>query len=354
MMYHRGPDEATPFGPRVHAGRCLALPIPPGADLVPAMRLGATTINCPFVLAPMEEHTALPMRLQMRRHGAGLVFAERLDAEDVAALDKRALKLLATDPAERPAVAQVSSCDPAAAAAAARVCGERGFAAVDLNCECPVKRVLAKGAGGALMSDPALIGRIVAAMVPAAGIPVTVKLRSGPDDAADNALDCARAAADAGAAMVMVHARSVACGYAGPARPAVCAQVKAGVAIPVIASGGVRSAEDAIQLLRSTGCDGVAIARGCLGNPWIFARARALLAGSPPPPPPDAEARGREILALAEAEWRHFGPGLALRRLPRQACYFAKDAPWFADFRREVQQVRDLDGLRRLVRARFR
>lgn len=306
-----------------------------------------------LVLAPMEEHTSLPFRLRARAHGAGLVFAERLDAEDVAAGDKRAVKLLATAPSERPAAAQISTCDPAAAAAAARVCAERGFAAVDLNCECPVKRVLARGAGGALMADPGLIARLVAAMA-AGGLPVTVKLRSGPDDDRETAVDCARAAADAGAAAVMVHARSVACGYAGPATPAVCARVKAAVAVPVVASGGVRTAEDAVALLAATGCDGVAIARGCLGNPWIFARARALLCGAPPPPPPDDRARGAELLALAEAEWRFYGPGLALRRLPRTACYFAKHAPWFAEFRAEIQGVRDLDGLRRLVRARFR
>lgn len=308
----------------------------------------------PLVLAPMEEHTSLPFRLRCRQHGAGLVYTERLDAEDVAARDKRALKLLATEPTERPAVAQISTCDPAAAAEAARVGAERGFAAVDLNCECPVKRVLGRGAGGALMADPALIGRIVAAMAATGAAPVTVKLRSGPDDAAETASDCARAAADAGAVLVMVHARSVARGYAGPAEPAVCARVAAAVGIPVVASGGVRRAEDAVALLRATGCAGVAIARGCLGNPWIFTRARALLAGAPPPPAPDLAARGRELLALAEAEWRWYGPGLALRRLPRVACYFAKDEAWFPAFRGAVQQVRDLDGLRRLVRERFR
>lgn len=307
----------------------------------------------PVVLAPMEEHTSLPFRLRCRAHGAGLVYAERLDAEDVAVRDKRALKLLATEPCERPAAAQVSTRDPAAAAEAARVCAERGFAAVDLNCECPVKRVLGRGAGGAMMAEPALIARVVAAMA-AGGLPVTVKLRSGPDDAHENAADCARAAADAGAALAMVHARSVARGYAGPADPAVCARVKAAVPIPVVASGGVRSAKDAVALLRATGCDGVAIARGCLGNPWIFARARALLAGAPPPQPPDLAARGRELIALVEAEWRWYGPGLARRRIPRVACYFCKDEAWFPAFRAAVQQVRDLDGLRRLVRERFR
>ncbi|MEK7412243.1 MAG: tRNA-dihydrouridine synthase family protein, partial [Planctomycetota bacterium] len=259
------------------------------------MKIGNLVINCPFVLAPMEEHTSLPMRLRMRHHGAGLVYAERLDAEDVAARDKRALKLLTTEPSERPAVAQISTRDPAIAAEATRVCAERGFAIVDLNGECPIKRVLAKGAGGALMNEPERFAELVAAMVKATDLPITVKLRSGPDDDHETATACARAAADAGAAAVMVHARSVAKGYAGDALPEVCARVKAAVLIPVIASGGVRTAVDAVTVLRSTGCDGVAIARGCLGNPWIFAHARALLTGSPIPPLPDREARIREV-----------------------------------------------------------
>jgi nifR3 family TIM-barrel protein len=333
----------------------MARMVAPGvrAATIAWVRIGPLRIDNPLVLAPMEEHTSLPFRLLCRRFGAGLVYAERLDAEDVAERDKRALKLLATDPAERPCAAQISTCDPAAAGAAAVVCAERGFALIDLNCECPVKRVLAKGAGGALMAEPDRIGRLVAAMVPA-GLPVTVKLRSGPDDTTDTAIACAQAAVAAGASALMVHPRSVITGYAGPARPEVCTQVAAAVPVPVIAGGGVRTAEDAVHLLRTSGCAAVAIARGCLGRPWIFARARALAAGAPPPPEPSAEMQGRCLIELAEGEWRHYGPGLALRRLPRVACYFAKDRSDFSEFRAAVQQVRDLDGLRRLVRATFR
>jgi tRNA-dihydrouridine synthase len=126
------------------------------------------------------------------------------------------------------------------------------------------------------------------------------------------------------------------------------------VGIPVLGGGGIRTAADALRLIRETGCDGVAIGRGCLGNPWIFAEARALLAGSPPPAPPSVADRGRALLALAEAESHHYGRGLAIRRLPRVACYFAKDLADFAGFRREVQAVADLAGLKRLVAAYFR
>lgn len=319
-----------------------------------AMRIGGLDLSHPFVLAPMEEHTELPLRLLMRRHGASAVWGERLDAAEVASGDKRARKLLATDPAERPALAQVSASAAGPAAEAARVVEGLGYAGVDLNAECPVRRVLGCGEGGALMGDLDRLQAIVAAMAAAVRIPVWVKLRSGPVDGQENAAEAVARCAAAGAAGVMVHARSVATGYAGAADWTVIARARTAAAIPVIASGGIRTAEDACACLRATGAAAVAIARGCLGEPWIFARARALHAGSPPPAPPTPEQRGRELLRLAEEEWRFFGPGLALRRLPRTACYFAKPFPWFAEFRSAVQQARDLAALKRLVQERFR
>jgi tRNA-dihydrouridine synthase B len=317
------------------------------------MRLGPLSLASPFVLAPMEEHTSLPMRLLMRRHGAAMTWAERLDAEDVAGRDKRALKLLATSPEDRPSAGQISGRDPAVCAEASRVVAEYGFAAVDLNCECPVKRVLGKGAGGALMADPPLIGRIVAAMVAACDVPVTVKLRSGPSDGVETAVEAAKAVADAGGTAVMVHSRSVATGYAGPADPAVIARVVVATTIPVIASGGVRTAADAVAQLRSTGAVAVAIARGCLGNPWIFRQARALWTGTTAPMPSTDE-RIRACMHLVEAECKHYGLHLGLRRLPRTACYFAKDLPTFPEFRAEIQKVTAVEQVRSLVQRHFR
>ncbi len=317
------------------------------------MRIGSISVANPLVLAPMEEHTSLPLRRLMHRHGAGLVIGERLDAKDVAARDKRALKLLATAADERPCLGQISSADPGEAAAAARVVAECGFAGVDLNFECPIRRLVQRGEGGALMGQPERIAAIVSACVRAADVPVTLKIRSGPDDQHETAVEVAQRAADAGAAAVWVHARSVATAYAGPADWAVVARVKAAVAIPVGGSGGIRTAEDAISRLRSSGADAVMIGRGCLGNPWIFTRARALLSGAGVPVPSQEE-RGRTLLWLAEAEREFYGAVLAQRRLARVACYFAKDLPTFADFRAGIQGVRTADQLRTLVRAHFR
>src|SRR5919197_67803 len=143
------------------------------------MKIGPVRVAHPILLAPMEEHTNHPFRVLMKQHGAGLVCTERVDAADVARRDRRALRLLYTTPQEAPRAGQVSGADPAVMAEAARVVAELGYNAVDLNFECPIRRLLNRGEGGALLSDPAAVGRIVGAVVRVVSIPVTLKIRSG-------------------------------------------------------------------------------------------------------------------------------------------------------------------------------
>jgi tRNA-dihydrouridine synthase B len=307
----------------------------------------------PIALAPMEEHTNFPFRLLMKQHGASLVCTERIDAADVARRDRRALRLLYTTPQERPRAGQLSGADPAVLAEAARVVAEQNFDFVDLNFECPIRRLLGRGEGGALLADPPRIAALVAAVVRAVSLPVTLKVRSGPDGARETAVEVARRAEDAGAAAVDVHARSVAQAYAGGPDWSVVARVKQAVRIPVLGSGGVREPADALRFLRATGADGVAIGRGCLGNPWIFGQCKALWQGLPPPRSPAPHERGRALLQLVEGEFRYYGPVVALRRLARTSCYFARFLPDFAAFRDAVHAVRDLAGFRRLVKEYF-
>src|SRR5207244_407316 len=151
--------------------------------LTPAMKIGPVRTAHPITLAPMEEHTNHTFRLLMKQFGAALVCGERVDAVDVARRDRRALRLLYTTPQEAPRAGQISGADPAVMAEAARVVEEQGFDLVDLNFECPIRRLLNRGEGGALLADPAAVGRIVAAVVRAVSVPVTLKIRSGPDAA---------------------------------------------------------------------------------------------------------------------------------------------------------------------------
>ena len=157
----------------------------------------------------------------------------------------------------------------------------------------------------------------------------------------------------AGAAAVDVHARSVVQSYVGGPDWSVVARVKQALRVPVLGSGGVRQASDALRFLQETGADGVAIGRGCLGNPWIFREAQTLVQGGVQLRPPQPAERGRVLLQLIEGEFRFYGQQLALRRLPRTSCYFAKFLPDFAAFRAAVHQVRDLSSFRRLVKEHF-
>jgi tRNA-dihydrouridine synthase B len=318
-----------------------------------ARRIGRVRLAHPITLAPMEEHTNHPFRLLMKQFGASLVCTERIDAVDVARRDRRALRLLYTTSQESPRAGQISGADPVVMAEAARVVEEQGFDLVDLNFECPIRRLLQRGEGGALLADPPAIARLVAAVVRAVSLPVTLKIRTGPDAARETAVEVARAAADAGAAALEVHARSVAQAYVGGPDWRVVARVKQAVGIPVLGSGGVRQASDALRFLHESGADGVAIGRGCLGNPWIFRDARSLLLGNPGLRPPSRAERGRALLQLVDGEFRLYGPQLGLRRLPRTSCYFAKCLPDFAAFRTAVHRVRDWPEFRRVVREHF-
>ncbi|MBY0527814.1 MAG: tRNA-dihydrouridine synthase family protein [Gemmataceae bacterium] len=317
------------------------------------MKIGPSRIAHPITLAPMEEHTNYPFRLLMKQFGASLVCTERIDAADVACRDRRALRLLHTTTQESPRAGQISGADPAVMARAARVVEEHGFDVVDLNFECPIRRLVNRGEGGALLGNPPAVASIVAAVVNAVSIPVTLKIRSGPDAEHETASEVARLAEEAGAAAVDVHARSVAQAYVGGPDWSVVTRVKQAVRVPVLGSGGIREPGDAIRFLKETGADGVAIGRGCLGNPWIFQQARSLVQGGAIVRAPTSAERGRVLLQLVEGEFRLYGPGPAQRRLARTSCYFAKFVPEFSVFREAVHKVRDLTGFRRLVKEHF-
>ena len=167
-----------------------------------------------------------------------------------------------------------------------------------------------------------------------------MKIRTGPDGGRETAPEVAQRAEAAGAAAVDLHARSVAQAYIGDADWAAVRRVKQAVRIPVLGSGSIRQAADAMRFLEQTGADAVAIGRGCLGNPWIFREAKALVQDAGHVLPPTRAERGRAVLRLVEGEFRLYGTPLALRRLARTSCYFAKFLPDFPTFRAAVHQVR--------------
>jgi tRNA-dihydrouridine synthase B len=240
------------------------------------MQIGSVVYETPFVLAPLAGLTDSPMRRICRRRGASMVWTEMVSAEGLVRDGAKSHELLAFAEEERPIAFQIFGARPEAMAGAAATVAALRPDVIDINVGCPAKKVVRGGAGAALMREPALLREIASAVVEAAGRPVTAKIRSGWDADSLNAVDVAVALEECGVSAVAVHPRTRAQGFKGAADWSVIRDVANSVSIPVIGSGDVRTAEDALRMLETTGCDAVMIGRAAVGNPWLFRSAETL------------------------------------------------------------------------------
>ena len=248
----------------------------PGERLLPPLQIGPHSIDTPVVLAPMAGVTNGAFRRLCREHGAGLYVAEMVTSRALVARNEESLRIVTFDEDEKVRSAQVYGVDPATVGAAVRIiAGEDRADHVDLNFGCPVPKVTRKGGGAALPWKRELFTRIVEAAVKAAapyGVPVTVKMRKGIDAEHHTYLEAGLIAESLGVAAVALHARTAAEYYSGHADWSAIARLKEHVPeIPVLGNGDIWSAQDALRMVRETGCDGVVVGRGCLGRPWLFA-----------------------------------------------------------------------------------
>jgi len=238
-----------------------------------SVRIGPIEVSPPVVLAPMAGVTNYPFRALCRRFGAGLYISEMITARPLVEGREKTLKLADFGPDESPRSLQIYGVDPGyVGEAVRRLVGEGRVDHLDLNFGCPVRKVTRKGGGAAIPAKPRLLEAIVRAAVGAAGaIPVTIKFRMGIDDEHLNFLESGRIAEQEGCSGVTLHARTAAQLYDGQARwPAIGELKQALTSIPVFGNGDIWVADDAIRMVRETGCDGVAVGRGCLGRPWLF------------------------------------------------------------------------------------
>jgi nifR3 family TIM-barrel protein len=249
------------------------------------LRIGPIEVDAPVVLAPMAGVTSAPFRVLCREHGPGLFVTEMVTARALLERGPRTMAMIAHAPEEWPRSVQLYGTSPLTIEAACRMVGEEHLADhIDLNFGCPVRKVTRQGGGAALPWKRRLFRQIVGRAVDAAGasgIPVTVKMRMGIDAEHLTYLEAADDAARLGVAAVTLHARTAAEHYSGRAHWEAIARLKREVRnVPVLGNGDIWSADDAVAMMRETGCDGVVIGRGCQGRPWLFADLAAVLTGS--------------------------------------------------------------------------
>ncbi len=234
------------------------------------LKIGPYRITNPFMLAPMAGITDAPFRRLCRRFGAAMTTSEMTTADIGLWKTAKSQRRLDLDMDATPRVVQIAGSDPAQLALAATLCVERGADIIDINMGCPAKKVCKQLAGSALLRDPLLVERILAAVVAAVDVPVTLKMRTGWDPDHRNGVEIAKIAADNGIQALAIHGRTRACRYKGSAEYATIARIKNAVDIPIIANGDITCAEKSLEVLRLSGADGLMIGRAARGRPWIF------------------------------------------------------------------------------------
>lgn len=319
--------------------------MPPPLE-IPGSRL---TLGNRVLAAPMCGSSKLPWRRQARRFGADLVYTEMVKATPLVRDDRLTLELLHTAPDEAPCAPQVCGGEPELLARAAARLEALGFPLVDLNMGCPVRKIVAEGAGAALLRDPARVEAVVRACARAVSIPVTVKLRSGwgPETQVD-APTLVRAAEAGGAAMVTIHGRVPAQRHGGSVDLDAIAAAKAAVRIPVVANGGIESAADAVAMVQATGCDAVMIGRGAHGRPWLYRDVARALAGLPSLPEPGPDERCDLIQEHLQGMLELMGPHgvIAFRKY---AAWYFRDRPGAAALRDRAVRTSEAGAMGDLI-----
>ncbi|HHU48655.1 MAG: tRNA dihydrouridine synthase DusB [Caldicoprobacterales bacterium] len=299
------------------------------------MKIGDLLVKNPIFLAPMAGITDLPFRLLCREQGCGVVFTEMISAKGLYYRNTRTQNMLEIHPDEHPIGVQIFGSEPLLMARMAEKISETSADLIDINMGCPAPKIVKNGEGSALLKNPRLVEEIVREVSRASAKPVTIKIRKGFDEKSINGVEIALIAEQAGAAAVTVHGRTREQFYSGTADWNIIKQVKSRLSIPVIGNGDIFSAQDALRMKEQTGCDGIMVARGAQGNPWLFRDIIALRDTGIVPQPPSARERIQTAL-------RHMHMLIQIKGEKVGVCEIRKHVSWYLKGLKGAGQIRKL------------
>ena len=305
------------------------------------LEVGPVTIPNRVVLAPMSGVSDLPFRKLAARYGVGLVVSEMVASKEMLRESRQSARRMLFDAGSRPVSIQLAGTEPDIMGEAAKLAVDRGAELIDINFGCPAKKVVRKATGSALMRDVPLAKEIMQAVVGAVEVPVTVKMRTGWDEHSRNAVELARIAEDVGVRMLTVHGRTRCDFYTGTADWNFIAGVKDAVSVPLIANGDIRSPEDAVSCLRTTGADAIMIGRAAQGRPWLPGDVAHYLATDEKREEPDLLQRWSIMREHLEDMMTLYGANVGIRNARKHIGWYLTGVPGAAEFRNVVNNTLD-------------
>lgn len=315
------------------------------------LKIGNLKLKSNLILAPMAGVSDLPFRLLNRRFGCELGFIEMINIRSLSYKMKKTKKMLSTSAKDRPLGIQIIGCEEEFISRALDVLGSYEYDVLDFNAACPVKKVARRGEGAALLKDPKKLNKLLKIIVKNSAKPVTVKIRTGWDSSSINAKDSALAGQDVGVSALFIHGRNREQGYSGEVDYGAIKDVKNALGIPVIGSGDVFNPELAKKMLDETGCDGLLVARGALGNPWVFEQMKTFLKNKKIIKKP-------EIGEIADVMIEHMNSCIdfydeahGVRRFHKFFAWYTKGIPSVRPFREKAFRTKTKEGMLDIIQS---